>query len=395
MNIFIPNFHSDKYIIATYYLASQTNIRNAAWELAIGQSLGNPKVRSKWETEELFKNHSCIIMENELELSKHQSGYVKIAFPLANMDLSTDGVSQLLCHLMGGQMDIDDIVACHLINIEFPNNPEITKNFLGPKFGIDGIRKFTGVHDKPLLGGIVKPKITTSPELLLEMVTEMVEGGVNFIKEDELMSNPSVCPLEDRVKVISKYLQGKNVVYAYCINADSPYLLDRVKMVHDLGGNGIHVNFWSGLGAYKAIRELDLPLFVHFQKSGDKVLTNKTHAYHIDWNVICDLAGLMGVDFIHAGMWGGYMSDSAIDLQSTLAVLRHRGVMPALSCGMHPGLVAAISKQFGHDYMANVGGALHGHPRGTLGGTRAMRQAIDGVYGEEYNEAIKKWGLVE
>ena len=44
--------------------------------------------------------------------------------------------------------------------------------------------------------------------------------------------------------------------------------------------------------------------------------------------------------------------------------------------------------------MANVGGALHGHPNGTLAGTKAMRQSIDNVYGPEYYEAIKKWGKV-
>ena len=69
--------------------------------------------------------------------------------------------------------------------------------------------------------------------------------------------------------------------------------------------------------------------------------------------------------------------------------------MPALSCGMHPGLVQAINKRFGTDYMANVGGALHGHPDSTIGGSRAMRQSIDGNHGEEYRTAIEKWGLTE
>ena len=160
-----------------------------------------------------------------------------------------------------------------------------------------------------------------------------------------------------------------------------------------LGGNSIHINFWSGLGVYKSIRDLDLPLFIHFQKSGDKVLTNKSHDYHISWNVICDLAGMMGVDFIHAGMWGGYLSDNEDELSKTLSVLHSHDVMPALSCGMHPGLVQAINKRFGTDYMANVGGAIHGHPGGSLGGARAMRQSIDGDLKKEYYQAIEKWGL--
>ena len=43
--------------------------------------------------------------------------------------------------------------------------------------------------------------------------------------------------------------------------------------------------------------------------------------------------------------------------------------------------------------MANVGGALHGHPDGTLAGAKAMRQSIDKEYGREYNKAIQKWGI--
>ena len=209
------------------------------------------------------------------------------------------------------------------------------------------------------------------------------------------MSNPACCPMEKRVPLIMDYIKDKNVIYSVCVNSDPAHVLDRVKKAHSLGANSVHINFWSGLGVYKSIRDLDLDLFIHFQKSGDRVLTNANHDYHIAWDVICDLAGLMGVDFIHAGMWGGYLSDNEDDLKKTLSILTDHGVMPALSCGMHPGLVEAINKRFGTEYMANVGGAMHGHPLGTKSGALAMRQAIDKKPNEEYKIAIEKWGLVE
>jgi len=295
--------------------------------------------------------------------------------------------------LMGGQMDISEVKKCHLLKIDLPDC--IEDNFLRPKYGIKGIREYTKCFDKPLLGGIVKPKIGVTPEILLKMVTEMVEGGVNFIKEDEIMANPACCPIEKRVPLIMDYLKDKDVIYAVCINSDPAYVIDRVKKVHNLGANAVHINFWSGLGVYKSIRELDLPLFIHFQKSGDKILTNPNHDYHINWDVICDLAGLMGVDFIHAGMWGGYLSDNEKDLKKTLGILHKRNVLPALSCGMNPGLVQAINKRFGYDYMANTGGAIHGHPGGSKSGAKAMRQAIDKNEKLEYHQAIEKWGLTK
>jgi ribulose 1,5-bisphosphate carboxylase large subunit-like protein len=99
----------------------------------------------------------------------------------------------------------------------------------------------------------------------------------------------------------------------------------------------------------------------------------------------------MGVDSIHAGMYGGYLNDDKEELLKVLDVLRENNVTPALSCGMHPGLINFINENIGTDYMANVGGALHGHPDGTYSGCLAMRQSIDKIYGEEYNKAINKF----
>jgi len=384
----------DDYYIATYDMASSKNLKEAAWNLAIGQSVGNPNVRNEWETDELFENHSCIILGNERRLETMRQGTVEIAFPVANTDWDTDGISHLLCQLMGGHVDIDIITKCRLIKLELPKT--VTSHFLGPKFGLSGFRKFTGQYNKPLFGSIVKPKIGITPEVLLEMVKQMVDGGVDFIKEDEIMSNPACAPLERRVDLISNYLakQSQKVVFCHTINCDPHAVMDRVKRVHELGGNGVHINVFSGLGVYNSIRKLDLPLFLHFQKSGDKVFTDASHRFSISWPVICQLATMMGVDTIQTGMIGGYSNDDPAELAESIRVLRDGNTTPVLSCGMHAGLVDYVTEQVGQDYMANVGGAVHGHPGGTIAGARAMRQAIDRTYESEYDQAIAKWGKV-
>jgi ribulose-bisphosphate carboxylase large chain len=388
----INEIDKNDYYIATYDMSSSKNLREAAWNLAIGQSVGNPNVRNEWETDDLFENHSCIILgeESVLETAKH--GEVVIAFPVINTDWQTDGISHLLCQLMGGHVDIDIITRCRLIKLELPKT--VTKHFLGPKFGLSGFRKFTGQYGKPLFGSIVKPKIGITPEVLLEMIKQMVDGGVDFIKEDEIMSNPTCAPLERRVDLIANYMakQSRKVVICHTINADPHIIVDRVKRVHDLGGNGVHINVFSGLGVYNSIRKLDLPLFLHFQKSGDKVFTDASHRFSISWPVICQLATLMGVDTIQTGMIGGYSNDDPEELMESMRVLRDGNTTPVLSCGMHPGLIDYVTGQVGIDYMANVGGAVHGHPGGTVSGARAMRQAVDKTPGEEYRVAIAKWG---
>ena len=99
----------NKYVIATYYMSSKTSLRDAAWNVAIGQSVGNPNVRNAWETDELFERNSCVIIGDEKELESLTHGEVKIAFPVVNTDWDNDGISHLLCQLMGGQVDIDSI----------------------------------------------------------------------------------------------------------------------------------------------------------------------------------------------------------------------------------------------------------------------------------------------
>jgi ribulose 1,5-bisphosphate carboxylase large subunit-like protein len=58
-------------------------------------------------------------------------------------------------------------------------------------------------------------------------------------------------------------------------------------------------------------------------------------------------------------------------------------------------LVDKVNSIAGIDYMANAGGAIHGHPGGTIAGARAMRQAVDKTHGVEYEQAIAKWGFTK
>lgn len=397
MNLFVnlSDIEINNYFVATYDVKTSTNLADVAWNIAIGQSVGNPSIRNSWESEELFKNHSCFIIGDKSELSQLTEGVIKIAFPISNIDFEQDGINHLLCQLLGGQVDIDLIKRCRLIDVQFPSIVE--SYFLGPKFGITGLRKFTNSFNKPLLGGIVKPKTGLSPEQLLDLVKAMVDGGVDFIKEDEIMSNPACAPLEKRVDLIANYLakQSNKVVFCHTINCDPHIVIDRVNKVHQLGGNGVHINVYSGLGVYNSIRKLNLRIFLHLQSSGAKIFTDHSHRFSISWPVLCQLATMMGVDTIQTGMVGGYSNDNPDEILECIDILRKGNTTPALSCGMHPGLIDKVTQLVGVDYLANAGGAVHGHPGGTISGAVAMRQAIDLNYGDEYKEAIEKWGYIK
>ena len=88
--IFDSKVNLSENVIATYFLESKTNLEKASWELAIGQSVGNPNVRNEWETDDLFIKYSCKVMHDRNELQE-KSGIVKIAFPIINTDWVEDG----------------------------------------------------------------------------------------------------------------------------------------------------------------------------------------------------------------------------------------------------------------------------------------------------------------
>jgi ribulose-bisphosphate carboxylase large chain len=411
--LFQPDVDEEEHIIATYYVESKHFLK-AAKAIAIGQSIGNPEVRNEMESDSILRVNLAKILDHPNNLSSIQKGFVRIAYPLENLDLEQDGITQLLCMLMGGQMDIDIIQACRLENIQYPK--KYLQYFKGPKIGMDEIKKRTQAIDRPLIGGIVKPKTGMTAQQLKKVCVEMAKGGIDFIKEDEILGNPKFCTFNERVELCANAVndvaddQGREIFYAPCINSDYPHYINRAKKAEELGANAIHINFWGGFPVYKSLRDLDLNLAIHYQKSGDKVITSVKNPYSIKWTVLTELARMSGADFIHVGMWGGYLSDSKEDLSSVMASLRNKSIfkktVPALSCGSHPGLVNTTVKHFGTELMMNVGGALHGHPGGTKGGVIAMRQSAEATMKNidarefakshhELKQALDLWGYSE
>ena len=85
-----------------------------------------------------------------------------------------------------------------LIDVEFPL--KYTQGFKGPKFGIDGVRKILGAYNRPLVLNMIKPCTGFTPEAGAQLFYEAAKGGVDIIKDDELIADPSFCPLKIRVK---------------------------------------------------------------------------------------------------------------------------------------------------------------------------------------------------
>lgn len=391
--ILINNYSTKVGNLVTYNVKTSKSLMDVAKAIALGQSVGNPEKRSEFENNELFETYCAKILDTKnFNLSE---GYIKIFYPDINFNYKEDGITHFLTTIMGGQLDIDIIERCRITDIEFSD--EFKNVFDGPTLGLREMRKLCSIDDdRPLFGGIIKPKIGLNVDDYVEVVKIYADNGCNFIKEDEILSNQSFCSLEKRLEKIGNYLRDNNIkmVYAPSITCDHLYLEDRIRKVSNLGINGVHINIHSGYGAYKLTKDLKLPLFLHYQKSGDKLWTNSQHDYSIDESVLFEIASRCGCSTLHVGMIGGYLNSNSDSLKKTINKLVSLNSVSALSCGMHPGLIEYIKSELGHcNWMANVGGAISSHPMGSKAGVKAMVQSINKTYGSEYHSAIETWGL--
>lgn len=333
------------YYTVTYKVKSK-DIPLAAHNIAIGQSIGNPNVRSEIENSANIKEMEAIV--------KHIEGdIVKIDYPLKAFDWPN--ISQLLCIIQGGQSDIDLIQRCRVIDIEglpYMNDPVL---------GMKAMKERVGAENRPLFGGIVKPKSGLTVNQLLDIVEQMIDGGADFVKEDEIMANNSYLPLNERVREVTHLLNKKDskMVYSYCVNADPIELIDNLKTVKTLGGDCVHINFWSGLGAYTTSN--DIGLITHYQRSGIRILTDPDNRFSVSWPVLVKLGVMAGIDTMHVGMLGGYYpeGESEEETLNAIDICETNDRVAALSCGMNPRLAKDIRDMIGDNWMANIGGWLH------------------------------------
>ena len=118
---------------------------------------------------------------------------IRIGYPVDNIE---NNIPLLIGSICGNIMSMPYL---KLLDIDFPK--KFTDAFQGPKFGIDGIRKILNVYDRPLLNNMIKPCTGYTPEVGEKLFFEAAAGGVDIIKDDELIGgNRKFNSLAERVK---------------------------------------------------------------------------------------------------------------------------------------------------------------------------------------------------
>jgi len=408
-----------RFIIATYYCGAKSNTQmmKFAAALAVEQTTGT-WLQVPGETPEVRER--CIgrvvgVYETpayQIDIPKdvtERNFIIRIAYPWANFGPQ---FAMMLSTVIG---NISSSGKVKLVDLEFPK--KFLDNFQGPKFGVPGIRNLLGVQNRPLLNNMIKPCTGLNPEETAKLAYEAARGGVDIIKDDELVSDAPHCRLIDRVKAVMPAIRradeekGEKTLYAFNITDRPDKIKDNAYRALEAGANALMVNYFTiGLDAARMLAEdpnINVPLLAHSDFTGA--------VYESPWSgmsaslIGAKLPRLAGLDMV-IGLtpYGKFpmLMDTFVNMgYQMLAPWQHiKPIFPMPGGGTTQGHVEDLVKKFGKDTIVAAGGAIHGHPMGPAAGARAFRQAIDAVMagkkleeaGKEHPElaaALEAWGI--
>jgi ribulose-bisphosphate carboxylase large chain len=194
-------------ITATYYIETPLAPEKAA-EILAGEQSSGTFVTVPGETAELKQRFAARVEKVEFRETvnepaipgaistsgKYHRAYIKVSWSIENFGYN---LPVLISTLQGNLYELKQFTGLKLIDIELP--PSFGKHYRGPAFGIEGCRKLSGVKDRPLIGTIIKPSIGLSVQQTVDIVTVLADAGIDFIKDDELLSSSANSNFNDRV----------------------------------------------------------------------------------------------------------------------------------------------------------------------------------------------------
>ena len=409
-------------ITAKYYIETPYALEKAAAVLAGEQSSGT-FVAVPGETEELKARFAARVekitpLETVTEPAIPGAASKDGLYHRANIEVSWSienfgyNLPVMVSTLQGNLYEITQFTGLKLMDIELP--PSYGEHFAGPRFGIAGSRKSTGVEGRPLIGTIIKPSIGMSPEQTAALVKTLMDAGIDFVKDDELQSSAANSKFEDRVDAIMKVINahaektGKKVMYAFNISDETDSMLARYEYVVKAGGTCAMVSINSvGLSTTKKICDQG-ELVIHGHRNGWGMI-NRHPLLGIEFPAYQKIWRMAGVDQLHVnGIQNKFWeSDDSVvrSMEACLTPLfEGETPIPVVSSGQWGGQAFETYRRTQTtDLLYMAGGGIMAHPDGPGGGVRALQQAWEGAVNgltleqaasqyPEFAASVKKFG---
>lgn len=388
-------------VIATYQTYGLPgSFSKKAEGIALGLTVGSWTDLPLLDQQQLEKNKGKTIDIREFPDQKHPQdaslirAELDIFFPSANF---SNDIPAILTTTFG-KLSLDGEIK--LLDLQLSD--DLKRTYPGPQFGIKAIREKIGVYDRPLLMSIFKGVIGRDIDFLEQQLRAQALGGVDLIKDDEILFENALTPFEKRIESGKRILQevyeetGHRTLYAVNLTGPTVSLLERAQKASALGADALLFNVHTyGLDALQMLaadKEVNLPIMAHPAYSGASI---SAPTYGVEPQVILGrLLRLAGADF---SLFPSPYGSVAMAREKTLAIAdacrEDNGfaqTFPVPSAGIHPGLVPQLIADFGIDSIINAGGGIHGHADGAIGGGQAFRAAIDGVLAGQTLEEIAK-----
>lgn len=309
--------------------------------------------------------------------------HVTLSWPVDNIGPS---LPNLIATIAGNLFELRAFSGLRILDVRLP--PVFAEKYAGPKFGINGTRKLTGVYDRPLIGTIVKPSVGLSAEDTGALVGTMAEAGIDFVKDDELQADGPVCPFEARVDAVMAAVEraadktGRKAMVAFNLTGE----IDEMKRRHDhvlnRGGTCVmaSLNAVGMSGMIELGRFTELPIHAH--RNGWGALTRDPM---LGWSypVWSKLWRLAGSDHMHVNGLANKFTESdesviasARSLSDPLFADSPMCAVPVFSSGQTirqaAGTWAAMQSP---DLIYTAGGGIMGHPMGVAAGVEAFIDA--------------------
>lgn len=392
--------------------ARNLSLKEAANSIALESSVGT------WTDIKLTKTAKKL----RAKVFSIRGDLVKIAYP--SLLFEKGNAPNILSSIAGNIFGMKSVKSLRLEDVSFPK--EILSGFMGPKYGIKGIRKFMKNRKTPFIGTIIKPKLGLNPNEHAKSAYDSWVGGCDLVKSDENLASQKFNLFEKR---LSKTLEmrdkaesetGMKKEYIENVTAETKEMIKRAQLIELQGGKYAMIDMvTSGFSALQSLREANFKLAIHAHRAMHAALTrNKEHG--INMLVLADFARLIGVDQLHIGTGVGKLAGEISEVEELVEEIEEKKVKvtklrlsqkwgkikPVLavsSGGLCPLDIPKLVKKLGNDLIIQLGGGLHSHPQGTIAGAMAARQALEATmkkislwqYAKDHKElklAIDKWG---
>ncbi len=202
-------------VIARYLIETPLPVEQAA-EMIAGEQSSGTFLPVPGETEELKARARARVTDITLldtvdPLAARRTGAKDAANPLTYQRAEiTHRVSLRQCRCESADVGLDTSAATSTNCRTTPGASCWTSNcrmssptrYPGPQFGVEGTRRLTGVERGPSSARSSSRVSGCRQSRRRQLVRELGEAGIDFVKDDELMADPPHSPLKERVECV-------------------------------------------------------------------------------------------------------------------------------------------------------------------------------------------------